>query len=130
MVNRLCKVLPLWGDSRAPALTAMPAANNIARVGNRLPDKAIARQGDLMAIRKILTAASVVVLAAGCQSNPNPDPQVQAKNAEFGCIAGTVGGAVIGGIVGSTIGAGTGNALAIAAGIGGGGYLGNRLACR
>ena len=83
-----------------------------------------------MAIRKILTAASVVVLAAGCQSNPNPDPQVQAKNAEFGCIAGTVGGAAIGGMWSSTT-APARNALAIAAaGIGGGGYLGNRLACR
>src|SRR4029078_1836112 len=90
MVNRLCKVLPLWGDSRAPALTAMPAANNIARVGNRLPDKAIARHGELQSIRKILTAASVVVLAAGCQSNPNPDPQVQAKNRALRCIGDTV----------------------------------------
>lgn len=65
---------------------------------------------------------------SACQSSS--DPQVQARNAEFGCIAGTVGGAVVGGLIGSTIGAGTGAVLATAAGIGGGGYLGNRLACR
>jgi outer membrane lipoprotein SlyB len=81
-----------------------------------------------MTLRKVLAATSAALLAASCQSNP--DPQVQARNSEFGCIAGTVGGAVIGGLVGSTIGAGSGNVLAVAAGIGGGGYLGNRLACR
>ena len=81
-----------------------------------------------MTIRIALAAASTAILAAGCQSNP--DPQVQARNSEFGCIAGTVGGAIVGGLVGSTIGAGSGNVLAVAAGVGGGGYLGNRLACR
>jgi len=70
-------------------------------------------------------AASTVL--AGCQTTSNP--QVQARNHEFACIAGTVGGAVIGGLVGSTIGAGRGAVLATAAGIGAGGYLGNRLAC-
>lgn len=65
---------------------------------------------------------------AGCQSSS--DPNVQARNAEFGCMAGTIGGAVVGGLIGSTIGAGSGAVIATAAGIGGGGYLGNRLACR
>ncbi len=65
---------------------------------------------------------------AGCQSSS--DPNVQARNSEFGCMAGTIGGAVVGGLIGSTIGAGSGAVLATAAGIGGGGYLGNRLACR
>lgn len=63
-----------------------------------------------------------------CQSSS--DPSVQAHNSEFGCIAGTVGGAVVGGLIGSTIGGGAGTVLAEAVGIGGGGYLGNRLACR
>lgn len=62
-----------------------------------------------------------------CQSSSSP--QVQARNSEFGCIAGTVGGAIVGGLVGSAIG-GRGRVLAEAVGIGGGGYLGNRLACR
>ncbi|MER9233806.1 hypothetical protein NKI56_17185 [Mesorhizobium sp. M0622] len=63
-----------------------------------------------------------------CQSSSNPE--VQARNSEFGCIAGTVGGAIVGGLVGSAIGGGRGRVLAEAVGIGGGGYLGNRLACR
>ncbi|WP_371929629.1 hypothetical protein [Phyllobacterium sp. 21LDTY02-6] len=67
------------------------------------------------------------MLIAGCQSSSSPD--VRARNAEFGCIAGTVGGAIVGGLVGSTIGGGGGRVLAEAVGIGGGGYLGNRLAC-
>ncbi|MFB9174924.1 hypothetical protein [Roseibium salinum] len=72
--------------------------------------------------------ASVAMLLAGCQASS--DPQVQARNHEFGCIAGTVGGAVIGAMIGSTIGGGSGTVLAEAVGLGGGGYLGNRLACR
>ncbi|MDQ6436106.1 hypothetical protein RB623_18775 [Mesorhizobium sp. LHD-90] len=67
-------------------------------------------------------------MIAGCQSSS--DPQVQARNHEFGCMAGTVGGAVVGGLIGSTIGAGSGQVLAVAGGIGAGGYIGNRLACR
>ncbi|MER9969863.1 hypothetical protein [Mesorhizobium sp. M0060] len=63
-----------------------------------------------------------------CQSSSNPE--VQARNSEFGCIASTVGGAIVGGLVGSAIGGGRGRVLAEAVGIGGGGYLGNRLACR
>jgi len=78
--------------------------------------------------RRILALVSTAVLIAGCQSSSS-DPQVQAKEHEFGCMAGTVGGAIVGGLVGSTIGAGTGNVLAIGAGIGAGGYIGNRLTC-
>ncbi|TKT78463.1 hypothetical protein XW59_012000 [Aquamicrobium sp. LC103] len=78
--------------------------------------------------RRLVTIAAATMLIAGCQSSSNP--QVQARNHEFGCIAGTVGGAIVGGLIGSTIGAGSGAVLATAAGIGGGGYLGNRLACR
>jgi outer membrane lipoprotein SlyB len=63
-----------------------------------------------------------------CQSSS--DPNVQARNAEFGCIAGTVGGAIVGGLIGSTIGGGTGRVIGTAVGLGGGGFLGNRLACR
>lgn len=63
-----------------------------------------------------------------CQLSSSP--QVQARNSEFGCIAGTVGGAIVGSLVGSAIGGGRGRVLAEAVGIGGGGYLGNRLACR
>lgn len=77
--------------------------------------------------RRILVVSATAILLAGCQSSPNPE--VQARNAEFGCMAGTVGGAIVGGLIGSTIGGGTGAVLATAAGIGGGGYLGNRLAC-
>ena len=76
----------------------------------------------------IVVFAGATMLLAGCQSSPNP--QVQAHNHEFGCVAGTIGGAIIGGLIGSTIGAGTGATIAMAAGLGGGGYLGNRLACR
>ncbi|EJC71864.1 hypothetical protein RJJ65_03625 [Rhizobium hidalgonense] len=66
---------------------------------------------------------------SGCQSGPTSQA-VADHNSEFGCIAGTVGGAIVGGLIGSTIGAGTGQVLAIGAGIGGGGFVGNRLACR
>lgn len=78
--------------------------------------------------RSAVGMAVTALLLAGCQSNPNPE--VQARNSEFGCIAGTVGGAIVGGLIGSTIGGGGGRVLAEAAGIGGGGFLGNRLACR
>lgn len=78
--------------------------------------------------RRVLVATASAILIAGCQSSSNPE--VQARNSEFGCIAGTVGGAIVGGLIGTTIGGGTGAVLATAAGIGGGGYLGNRLACR
>jgi outer membrane lipoprotein SlyB len=64
---------------------------------------------------------------AACQSSS--DPSVRARNAEFGCMAGTVGGAIVGGLIGSTIGGGTGRLIGTAVGVGGGGYLGNRLAC-
>ncbi len=64
-----------------------------------------------------------------CQS-PGGMRGGQANVSEFDCIAATVGGAVIGGLVGSTIGGGSGKTLATAAGIGGGGYLGNRMGCR
>ncbi|TKT77670.1 hypothetical protein XW59_013190 [Aquamicrobium sp. LC103] len=78
--------------------------------------------------RRLIAAIGAVMLVAGCQASS--DPQVQARNHEFGCVAGTVGGAIVGGLIGSTIGAGSGAVLATAAGIGGGGFLGNRLACR
>lgn len=78
--------------------------------------------------RRILVVSATAIMIAGCQSNSNPE--VQARNSEFGCIAGTVGGAVVGGLIGSTIGGGAGTVVAEAVGIGGGGYLGNRLACR
>ena len=76
---------------------------------------------------RISAISAAALMLGSCQSSP--DPQVQARNHEFGCIAGTVGGAIVGGLIGSTIGAGTGQVLATAAGIGGGGYIGNRLAC-
>ncbi|GGE50301.1 hypothetical protein GCM10007276_29220 [Agaricicola taiwanensis] len=78
--------------------------------------------------RTAVSFVAIAMLLAGCQSSP--DPQVQARNHEFGCVAGTIGGAIVGGLIGSTIGAGGGAVLATAAGIGGGGFLGNRLACR
>ncbi|MCR4266356.1 hypothetical protein [Nitratireductor sp. ZSWI3] len=78
--------------------------------------------------RHTIGAVAAAALLAGCQASS--DPQVQARNHEFGCIAGTVGGAIVGGLIGSTIGGGSGTVLAEAVGIGGGGYLGNRLACR
>ncbi len=71
-----------------------------------------------------LVLTSSFILAA-CQSNGTGN-----QYSEFECIAGTVGGAVIGGLVGSTIGGGTGKTIATAAGIGLGGYGGNRLGCR
>lgn len=77
--------------------------------------------------RTLIGLAGAAMLLAGCQASP--DPRVQARNHEFGCIAGTIGGAVIGGLIGGTIGRGRGATLAMAAGLGGGGYLGNRLAC-
>lgn len=78
--------------------------------------------------RKMTSFAAAGLLLAGCQASS--DPQVQARNHEFGCIAGTVGGAIVGGLIGSTIGGGSGRVIAEAVGIGGGGFLGNRLACR
>lgn len=77
--------------------------------------------------QRFLVLASSVLLLAGCQSASTPE--VQARNHEFGCIAGTIGGAVIGGLIGNTIGGGGGRVLATAAGIGGGGFLGNQLSC-
>jgi outer membrane lipoprotein SlyB len=77
--------------------------------------------------RRVISLAAASLLAS-CQSNSNPE--VQARNHEFGCIAGTVGGAIVGGLIGSTIGGGTGRLIGEAVGIGGGGFLGNRLACR
>ncbi|MGH6763069.1 MAG: hypothetical protein ACRECW_15965 [Phyllobacterium sp.] len=77
--------------------------------------------------RRIIAVSAAILMIAGCQSSS--DPQVQARNHEFGCIAGTVGGAIVGGLIGSTIGGGSGRVIASAVGIGGGGYLGNRLAC-
>ncbi|MCV3241362.1 glycine zipper 2TM domain-containing protein [Mesorhizobium sp. ZC-5] len=74
-----------------------------------------------------LMLAGILALSA-CQSSS--DPSVQAHNAEFGCIAGTVGGAIVGGLIGSTIGGGSGQVIGTAIGVGGGGFLGNRLACR
>jgi outer membrane lipoprotein SlyB len=73
------------------------------------------------------------ILAGGlalsaCQSG-STSQTVAERNAEFYCVAGTVGGAIVGGLLGSTIGAGTGQVAAIGIGIGGGGILGNRLAC-
>lgn len=65
---------------------------------------------------------------SACQSGPTSQA-VSDRNSEFGCVAGTVGGAIIGGLVGSTIGAGTGQVLAVGAGIGTGGFIGNRLTC-
>lgn len=77
--------------------------------------------------KQTVAVVATAILIAGCQSSS--DPNVKAHNAEFGCIAGTVGGAIVGGLVGSAIGGGGGRVLAEAVGIGGGGYLGNRLAC-
>lgn len=77
---------------------------------------------------RMVSLAAAALLLAGCQAST--DPQVQARNHEFGCVAGTVGGAIIGGLIGSTIGGGTGRVIGTAVGIGGGGFLGNRLACR
>jgi outer membrane lipoprotein SlyB len=84
-----------------------------------------------MTILKLFTGAALAasLALAGCQTSSGPQTASQARNHEFSCVAGTIGGAVIGGLVGSTIGGGRGTVLATAAGIGGGGYLGNRLAC-
>ena len=81
-------------------------------------------------MKKSTVAAALVGALAltACQSSS--DATVQERNSEFGCIAGTVGGAIVGGLIGSTIGGGSGRVLAEAVGIGGGGYQGNRLACR
>jgi len=84
--------------------------------------------GKSMIKQNVIGFAAASMLLAGCQASS--DPQVQARNHEFGCIAGTVGGAIVGGLIGSTIGGGTGRVIGEAVGIGGGGYLGNRLACR
>ncbi|RUM23446.1 hypothetical protein EFQ99_22665 [Rhizobium vallis] len=75
----------------------------------------------------IMLAGSLAISA--CQSGTTSQA-VADKNSEFGCIAGTVGGAIVGGLIGSTIGAGTGQVLAVGGGIAGGGFVGNRLACR
>lgn len=79
--------------------------------------------------RTVTTILAAGLALSACQSGPTSQA-VADRNAEFGCIAGTVGGAIVGGLVGSTIGAGTGQLAAIGVGIGGGGFLGNRLACR
>lgn len=79
--------------------------------------------------RTVTTILAAGLALSACQSRPTSQA-VADRNAEFGCIAGTVGGAIVGGLVGSTIGAGTGQLAAIGVGIGGGGFLGNRLACR
>jgi outer membrane lipoprotein SlyB len=81
------------------------------------------------AMKKPATAVVLVTAFAlsACQSSS--DPSVRARNSEFGCIAGTVGGAIVGGLIGSTIGGGTGRVIGTAVGVGGGGFLGNRLAC-
>lgn len=81
-----------------------------------------------MSRRHLIVLSGMAIMLAGCQASG--DPQVQARNHEFGCIAGTVGGAIVGGLVGSTIGEGRGQTLALAAGLGGGSYLGSQLACR
>ncbi|WP_322997019.1 hypothetical protein [Castellaniella sp.] len=79
------------------------------------------------------SALFAVLLATGalaaCQA-PGTNRYGSNNTSEFDCIAATVGGAVIGGLVGSTIGGGSGKTLATAAGIGGGGYVGNRMGCR
>lgn len=82
-----------------------------------------------MRIRTISITLAACLAVSACQSEPKSQAVVD-RNSEFGCIAGTVGGAIVGGLIGSTIGAGTGQVLAVGAGIGGGGYIGNRLACR
>ncbi|TBB78105.1 hypothetical protein ELH43_23135 [Rhizobium ruizarguesonis] len=82
-----------------------------------------------MRIRKTNIILAGCLAVSACQSGPTLQA-VSDRNSEFGCIAGTVGGAIVGGLIGSTIGAGTGQVLAVGAGIGGGGYVGNRLACR
>ncbi|RJG40655.1 glycine zipper 2TM domain-containing protein [Mesorhizobium sp. DCY119] len=79
--------------------------------------------------RKVVTVFAVSLLMAGCQSS-NPNPEVRARNAEFGCMAGTVGGAIVGGLLGGAIGGGTGRLVGAAIGVGGGGFIGNRLACQ
>lgn len=79
--------------------------------------------------RRIVTVFAVSLLMAGCQSS-NPNPEVRARNAEFGCMAGTVGGAIVGGLLGGAIGGGTGRLVGAAIGVGGGGFIGNRLACQ
>jgi uncharacterized protein YcfJ len=79
--------------------------------------------------RKVVTVVTVSLLIAGCQSS-NPNPEVRARNAEFGCMAGTVGGAIVGGLLGGAIGGGTGRLVGAAIGVGGGGFIGNRLACQ
>ncbi|MCB5364714.1 hypothetical protein H0484_13235 [Pusillimonas sp. CC-YST705] len=66
---------------------------------------------------------------AACQSPYGSGKQHGSSNSEFNCIAGTVGGAIVGGLLGSAIGGGRGNTVATAVGIGGGGYLGNRMGC-
>ncbi|KAA0969844.1 glycine zipper 2TM domain-containing protein [Aureimonas fodinaquatilis] len=72
-----------------------------------------------------LGLAGMLALAA-CQSTGTSSE----KNQEFNCMAGTIGGAVVGGLLGSTIGGGSGRVVGAALGAGGGGLLGNRLACQ
>jgi len=80
-------------------------------------------------IKQGLIAIAVASLAlAGCQSMPGSGGHSSTKS-DFGCIAGTVGGAIVGTMLGSTIGGGRGRTIASAAGLAGGGYLGNRMAC-
>lgn len=79
--------------------------------------------------RNVIAIAVIPLLIAGCEASSNPNPEVRARDAEFGCMAGTVGGAIVGGLLGDTIGGGTGRLVGAAVGVGGG-YLGNRLACR
>ena len=76
----------------------------------------------------ILALASLGALAA-CQT-PSSSYGSRSGTSEFNCLAGTVGGAVIGGLLGSTIGGGRGRTVATAAGIGAGGYAGNRMGCK
>jgi uncharacterized protein YcfJ len=85
------------------------------------------REGKMRVRTTVILAGSLAVSA--CQSGTTSQA-VSDRNSEFGCIAGTVGGAIVGGLIGSTIGAGTGQVLAVGGGIAGGGFVGNRLACK
>lgn len=75
----------------------------------------------------IIALVSLGTLTA-CQA-PSNSQGARSNMSEFDCIAGTVGGAVIGGLLGNTIGGGRGRTVATAAGIGAGGYVGNRMGC-
>lgn len=78
--------------------------------------------------RVVIALIGLGALAA-CQSPSHTRGQQGSRNAEFNCIAGTVGGAVVGGLLGNAVGKGRGRTVATAAGIGAGGYLGNRMGC-